>query len=146
MKSTIAITVDTEIIDRLRRLDVNKSALINDYLKFYVETHTGKIQDKEEKIDPMLQKKITMLRKELETTNFTVPPYYIIDKPDLLDIYLWDRSKEFASRFELKTDQALKVIQEYLTAQKEKSEKERIERQNNVQKETFLKRIFNRND
>ncbi|MEM3872846.1 MAG: type II toxin-antitoxin system CcdA family antitoxin [Nitrososphaeria archaeon] len=146
MKSTITITVDSEVIERLRRLDINKSALINDYLKYYVERHTGKIPQEEQKIDPMLEKKITMLRKELETSNFTVPPYYTVDKPDLLDIYLWDRSKEFASRFEIKTDQALKVIQEYLTAQKEKSEKERIERQNNVQKETFLKRIFNRND
>ncbi|MEM4067637.1 MAG: type II toxin-antitoxin system CcdA family antitoxin [Candidatus Micrarchaeaceae archaeon] len=144
MKSTITITVDTEVIDRLRRLDVNKSALINDYLKYYVERHTGKIPQEEPKIDPMLEKKIGMLRKELETTNFTVPPYYTIDKPDLLDIFLWDKAKELASRFEIKTDQALTILEKYLNEQKEKSEKERLEKENNAQKETLLRRIFSR--
>ncbi|MEM3872736.1 MAG: type II toxin-antitoxin system CcdA family antitoxin [Nitrososphaeria archaeon] len=124
MKSTITITVDSEVIERLRRLDINKSALINDYLKYYVERHTGKIQDKEERIDPILQKKIGMLSKELEASNFKVPPYYLYDKPDLLDIYLWDRAKEYAMRFEIKTDQALKVLENYLNAQKEASKHE----------------------
>ncbi|MEM3871775.1 MAG: type II toxin-antitoxin system CcdA family antitoxin [Nitrososphaeria archaeon] len=146
MKSTITITVDSEVIDRLRRLDINKSALINDYLRYYVERHTGKIPQQEQKIDPMLEKKIGMARKELETTNFKVPPYYTIDKPDLLDIFLWDKAKELASRFEIKTDQALTILEKYLNEQKEKSEKERLEKENNAQKETLLKRIFNRND
>ncbi|MEM3829123.1 MAG: type II toxin-antitoxin system CcdA family antitoxin [Conexivisphaerales archaeon] len=120
MKSTITITIDSDVADRLRRLDLNKSALINDYLKYYVERHTGKIE-KEEKTDPILEKKINMMKKELEITHFTIPPYYVIDKPDLLDIYLWDKSKEFAARFELKTDQALRVLENYLNAQKETS-------------------------
>ncbi|MEM3907689.1 MAG: type II toxin-antitoxin system CcdA family antitoxin [Nitrososphaerota archaeon] len=121
MKSTITITVDSEVMERLRRLDINKSALINDYLRYYVERHTGKLPDKEEKIDHILEKKITMLKKELEMSDFRVPPYYTIDKPDLLDIYLWDRAKEFANRFEIKTDQCLKVIEDYLNAKKSTS-------------------------
>ncbi|MEM3860434.1 MAG: type II toxin-antitoxin system CcdA family antitoxin [Candidatus Micrarchaeaceae archaeon] len=121
MKSTITITVDSEVMERLRRLDINKSALINDYLRYYVERHTGKLPGKEEKIDPILEKKISMLKKELEMTDFRVPPYYTIDKPGLLDIYLWDRAKEFANRFEMKTDQCLKVIEDYLNAKKSTS-------------------------
>ncbi|MEM3830026.1 MAG: type II toxin-antitoxin system CcdA family antitoxin [Conexivisphaerales archaeon] len=121
MKSTITITVDSEVMERLRRLDINKSALINDYLRYYVERHTGKLPGKEEKTDPILEKKISMLKKELEMSDFRVPPYYTIDKPDLLDIYLWDRAKEFANRFEMKTDQCLKVIEDYLNAKKSTS-------------------------
>ncbi|MEM3861873.1 MAG: type II toxin-antitoxin system CcdA family antitoxin [Thermoplasmatales archaeon] len=120
MKTTVAFTIDTDVYDRLKRLDINKSDLVNEYLKSYVERNTGKLYREEEKIDPILEKKTTMLRKELESTNFSVPPYYTEDRPDLLDIYLWDKSKEYGSRFEIKTDQALKVIEEYLKAVNEK--------------------------
>ncbi|MEM3846254.1 MAG: type II toxin-antitoxin system CcdA family antitoxin [Candidatus Parvarchaeota archaeon] len=120
MKTTVAFTIDTDVYDRLKRLDINKSDLVNEYLKYYVERNTGKLYREEEKIDPILEKKITMLRKELESTNFNVPPFYTKDRPDLVDIYLWDKSKEYGSRFEIKTDQALKVIEEYLKAVNEK--------------------------
>ncbi|MEM3193224.1 MAG: type II toxin-antitoxin system CcdA family antitoxin [Candidatus Parvarchaeota archaeon] len=147
MKSTITITVDSEVMEKLRRLEVNKSSLINDFLKDYVERHKDEIgkypenPEKEKKVDPTVLKKMSMLKSELMFKNWKIPDYYL-DKPDLLDIYKWDEAKSFAVRFEMKTDIALQVIDEYLhELEEKKKEKSKQDQEKNESKSTSMNRI-----
>ncbi|MEM3859750.1 MAG: type II toxin-antitoxin system CcdA family antitoxin [Candidatus Micrarchaeaceae archaeon] len=119
MKTSVIFTIDTDVYEKLKRMDINKSNLVNEYLKYYVERHYGKT-DQPVISDPINEKKLNLLRTELQLSDFKVLPYYE-SKKELLDLFLWEKAKEYGSKFELKTDQALRIIEDYLNAKKSTS-------------------------
>ncbi|MEM3872597.1 MAG: type II toxin-antitoxin system CcdA family antitoxin [Nitrososphaeria archaeon] len=146
MKSTIAITVDPDVLAKAKRMNINLSGLLNEYLTYYVQRHEGNFsENKTDQADPVIDKRVQLLKIALEEDRFQIPEYWN-ENEKRRELFLWEKGSEYAKKFDLKPEKSIEIIENYLRSQKEKLEKERIERQNNVQKEALLKRIFNRND